>query len=67
MYDGMEGLKHTSIDDSSGGRQDGGAVRAVCDGLVNAPVVVRGRRGGDRATGHTFRDGDVREEESTDT
>jgi len=42
MFGGVEGLKHTSVDDSSGGRQDGGAARAVCDGLVNAPVVVRG-------------------------
>ena len=37
----MEGLKHTSVNDSSGGRQDGGT-RAVRDGLVNPPVGARG-------------------------
>jgi len=38
----MKGLGLTSVDDSSGGRQDGGAPRAVRDGLVNPPVVARG-------------------------
>ena len=41
MYGGMQGLGHTSVNDSSGGRQDGGT-RAVRDGLVDPPVVARG-------------------------
>jgi len=67
MDGGVERLKHTSVDNSSGGRQDSGAAGAVRDGLVDAPEFFRGRRGGDRATGHTFRDGKIQEEESTDT
>ena len=53
IYGGMhERLKHTSINDSSGGRQDSSAARAVCDSLINPPVVARRRCGCDRATGY---------------
>ena len=58
MYGGVEGLKHTSIDDSGGSRQDGGATRAVRDGLVNTPVGARGICGGDWAAwSYSFRNG----------